>query len=86
MRGGWREPSFGLLSRPACLGYNTERLSAGFLVPLGRWRHEWLEKTAGLELIEAQVIVEQEQQLFLHQINLGEIKDVRKFFPVHILW
>jgi len=68
------------------LDHNTEHLLAGFLVPRGRWRHERLEKTAGLGLIEAQVVIEQKQQLFLHQVDLGEIKHVRKFFPVHILW
>jgi hypothetical protein len=68
------------------LGYKTKHLLTGFLVPRRRWRHERLEKTAGLGLIKAQVVIEQKQQLLLHQVDLGEIKHVRKFFPVHILW
>jgi hypothetical protein len=55
------------------------------LVPRGRRRHERLEETAGLGLIKAQVIVEQEKQLFLHQVDLSEIKDFRKFLPVQVL-
>ena len=47
--------------------------------------HERREVRDSLGFIEAKVIVQEEEELFLHQVDLGGVKQLRKPCPMFIL-
>lgn len=69
----------------ACLRHLDDRLLPGLTMVRGGPVHEWLEMAVSFLLVKSEVIVEQEQQLLLHEIDLRYVKDLPVSSPVLVL-